>query len=264
MYRIIVYLVVGLMSLMLKAQVSENRQVGSFSKLKVSNSIDVFYTFSTNQSIKVYTDDAQKMACIKTEVANDVLKIYIETKGYSENTKKKKAKGGNNWNNGVSFKVLKVEISGPYLSEITTSAAAEVKLLNPNKIKEVTLKSSSASSIEGSFEVEKMTVDTSSSSDCILQVDAKTVEIESSSSSDVKISGKAEIVEVNSSSSSDCDLKNLQTKEAYVKASSSADVMVSPTILLNAEATSSADVIYYGTPDKISVKESSSGSVTKK
>lgn len=37
MYKIIIYLVVGLMSLMLKAQVSENRKVDSFSKLKVSN-----------------------------------------------------------------------------------------------------------------------------------------------------------------------------------------------------------------------------------
>lgn len=264
MYKIIVYLVMGLMSLMLKAQVSENRQVGSFSKLKVSNSIDVFYTFSTNQSIKVYTDDAQKMTCVKTEVTNDVLKIYIDTKEYFANTKRKKEKSGNNWNNGVSFKILKVEISGPYLSEITTSASAEVKLLNANKAKEVMLKSSSSSSIEGNFEVEKITVDASSSSDCILMLDAKTVKIESSSSSDVKISGKAELVEVNSSSSSDCDLKNLQAKEAYVKASSAADVLVSPTVLLNAEATSSADVIYYGTPAKINLKESSSGSITRK
>ena len=99
------------------------------------------------------------MTCIKTEVENDVLKVYINTKGYFEGTKRKKDKSGNSWDNGVSFKILKVEISGPYLSKITTNAAAEVKFLNPNKVKEVTLKSSSASSIEGSFEVEKMTVD---------------------------------------------------------------------------------------------------------
>lgn len=264
MYRIIIYLVVGLMSLMLRAQVSENRQVESFSKLKVSNTIEVFYTFSTIQSVKVYADDAQKIACVKTETENGVLKVYIDTTEYFKNTKKEKSKSGRNWNNGVSFEVLKVEISGPFLNEITTSTSAEVKLLNTNKAKEVTLKSSSSSSIEGSFEADKITIDNSSSADCDIQVNTPMLLVESSSSADVKVSGKAATVKVGSSSSSDCDLKNLEAKEAYVKANSSADVMIHATALLEAEASSSADIIYYGDPDKIRIKESSSGSVTKK
>ena len=76
----------------LTAQISENREVSDFSKLKVSSSIDVMYTISDKISVTVETDDAEKLKLIKTEVENGTLVLSIDTKDYKSKKKKKKKK----------------------------------------------------------------------------------------------------------------------------------------------------------------------------
>lgn len=97
-----------LASLVAFAQVSENRKVSGFSKLKASQGIDVFYTVSDVNSIKVETDDNERLQMIKTEVDGETLKIFIETK----NAQKLKSKNGKKTKiNGVGFNILKVYVT---------------------------------------------------------------------------------------------------------------------------------------------------------
>ncbi|MFV0530399.1 MAG: head GIN domain-containing protein [Flavobacteriales bacterium] len=261
MKKIIFFTVIFLVSFITKAQVSEDRTVNHFSKLKASTSVDVFYTLSDQKSIKVTTDDNEKLQLIKTKVDDGTLKIYVDTDSYKRKNKKK---SNQNMVNNVSFKVLKVEISGPALESFETTSSAEIKINGINTTHDLAIKCSSSGSISGSFKSRNMIINTSSSSDFIADINTENATIETSSSSDIELKGYVNNLVLDCSSSSDCDLKGLKAKNAKIKASSSSDVIITVVNELEAHASSSAEINYYGNPSIVKVKESSSGKVTNK
>lgn len=261
MTKVIATTTAFLLSLMAFAQVSESRTVAEFSKLKASQGIEVFYTVSTTNSVKVETDDNEKLKYIKTVVAGEMLKVFVENdskNNYSSGNRK-----GRNIN-GINFKILKVFITGKALTEIKASSSASIKLENLNSANQLEIASSSSGSIFGSFDCNDLRIDVSSSGDFKGKVNAKNITIEASSSAGVDLAGKASQVMVKASSSADCNLKDLIAEGAKVKASSSADVTIHTTKFLDAEASSSADINYYGNPSQVDADKSSSGSVNKR
>lgn len=262
MSKIIATTAAVLMSLIAFSQVSEDRKTGEFSKLKASNGVEVLYTVSNTNSIKVEADDTTKMQYIKTEIENGTLAVYVEVGSKNHTSSSKSGKGRNI--NGVNFKTLKVYVSGKALTSIKASASANVKIQNLNSANRLDIATSSSGNISGSFDADNMTVSVSSSGDFKGKVDAKSITIDASSSGDVSLSGKAKQLTINASSSSDVDLKNLIAEKADVKANSSADVTINVTQSLDADASSSADINYYGNPADVKADKSSSGSVSKK
>lgn len=250
---------------LLTAQVSENRTVGNFSKLKASAGIEVFYTISDKISITVETDDAEKMQFIKTEVVGETLEVFVErTNTNLEKSKKKKNKRYRNWINGIEFNILKVTVFGPNLTDIKASSSAKIQLQNVNTSANLDIKVSSSGKITGTFETKNAVIEASSSSGFGANINATTIDIKASSSADVVLKGKATKIFVKASSSSDCKLKNLEVEQATIEASSSAAVAITVTNSLEAKASSSASVSFYGNPANVSKEVSSSGSVTKK
>lgn len=250
-----------LLSLVSFAQVSENRNVSDFSKLKASQGIEVLYTVSNSNSIKVETDDNERLQMIKTEVEGETLKIFVDT----ENGKKPKSKKWNNRTiNGVSFNVIKVYVTGKSLTEIKASSSASIKIQNLNTTERLEVAVSSSGSVSGNFECNDFKADVSSSGDVKGKLSAKTVYVEVSSSGDVTLDGNATSLEVKASSSGDCNLRGLSVVDAKVKASSSADVTLTVSKSLDAAASSSADIDYYGNPSQVNTDKSSSGSVNRR
>jgi hypothetical protein len=266
MLKIIVTLTTFLLSSILMAQVSENREVAAFSKLQASQGIAVFYTISNTISVKVETDNLEKVKHIKTEVENNVLKLYVDSKGYkTKNTKTKISRKNKTLRiNGIDFDFLKITVSGPNLESIKASSSADIKIENWNKTSDLDLAVSSSGSISGSFECSNAIVNASSSGDLAATINATMLEIESSSSADVVLSGKVKKITIKASSSSDCKLKDFEAEEAIIKASSSANVVVTVTKAINATASSSAAITFYGHPSQIEKAESSSGSISNK
>jgi hypothetical protein len=261
MTKLILTITSLLVGLVATAQVSENRNVSDFSKLKASQGIEVFYTVSNSNSIKVETDDNERMQMIKTEVEGQTLKIFVDT----ENSKKPKSKKWNNRTiNGVSFNVIKVYVTGKSLSEIKASSSASIKIQNLNTTERLEVAASSSGSVSGNFECVDFKADVSSSGDIKGNINAKTIYVEVSSSGDVSLDGNATSLEVKASSSGDCNLRGLSVENATVKASSSADVTLTVTKSLEAAASSSADVNYYGNPSQVNADKSSSGSVNRR
>lgn len=260
MFKVIATTTAVLTSLITFAQVSENRTVDGFSKLKASTGIDVFYTVSNTVSVKVETDDNEKLQYIKTEVEGETLKVFVETKKNNYSSSSRKGKNIN----GVHFKTLKVYITGNALTAVKASSSSKIKIENLNSANQIEIVASSSGSVDGNFDCDEMKVDVSSSGDFEGSVNAKTINIESSSSADVDIVGKTTTLEVKASSSSSCNLKSLMSEYAKAKASSSADISLNVTKSLDAEATSSADINYYGNPAQVNAEKSSSGSVNKR
>jgi hypothetical protein len=257
MTKIIISVTLFLMSLISLAQVSENRTVGRFTKLQVAQSIQVFYTISDKISVNVETDDAEKMAVIKTEVVGETLKLFIDTEKYAPLGKKRKNKY-----NDISFKVLKINISGPNLNEIKASSSAKVKVQNLNKTTNISLTVSSSGKIQGNFESDNLTIEGSSSGKVAGEFQGKNIMITSSSSSNISLEGKAVHLKVNTSSSGECNLEQLQVLNAEISASSSSFVSVHVTKALDAEATSSANIKYAGNPAQVTKESNSSGSIS--
>ena len=171
------------------SQVSETRTVSDFSKLKASTSVQVFYTVSNVKSVKVETDDNEKLKFIKTEVENGTLQVFVD----SGNGNNKGSKKGNRTVNGMRFKTLNVYVSGPSLSSVKASSSADIKIENLNSANQVDVAVSSSGSVSGKFNCSEIRIDASSSGDLKAQIDAKSVEVETSSSSDVNLSGKTVI-----------------------------------------------------------------------
>lgn len=246
-----------LVNLLAFGQVSENRTVGDFSKLKTSHGVEVIYTVSDSRSIKVETDDNEKIKFVKTEVEGSTLKIYVD-KG---DGKYKGSKKGKRRIDGINFNVLKVTVSGPSLQAIKSSSSSSVKLQNTNFAKQIDLDVSSSGSISGKFNCENMVIEASSSGDLDADIQAKTIAVESSSSADVNLSGKTKKLTVKSSSSSSFKGDKLAADDVTANASSSADINLHVLKTLDARASSSADINYHGNPSQVTKDQSSSGSV---
>lgn len=256
MTKLIILLATTLLSLVVSAQVSENRTVSDFSNLKVATGVQVSYTISNFKSILVETDDNEKLQFIKTEVENGALKIFVDMGG-------KNYKGSKSRNN-INFNILKVTIFGPSLKSFKASSSGQIKIENLNASDNLEIGASSSGSISGKFKATDVTVDVSSSSKFKGDVEAKLVVLESSGSAEIEIRGKAEKVTASSSSSSSCNTKDLVVETAEVKVSSSADISVYASKSLDAKASSSGNVFYYGNPTQVFADKSSSGSVNRK
>jgi hypothetical protein len=97
----------------------------------------------------------------------------------------------------------------------------------------------------------------SGSGDVTLELTVKSLSVHTSGSGDVTLSGTADVFTFASSGSSDLRARQLQSREATIECSGSADVEVSVRQRLNVNISGSGSVAYAGNPE---VKSSISGS----
>lgn len=263
MIRVILFTTTLLFSLLANAQISENRTVGSFSKIKVSSGINLIYTQSSSQEVKVETDDAVKMQYIKTEIEGSTLRVYLDTKNALKSEKKRKRKNYSSYN-GVDFDVLNVYVSNTLVDDFKVSSSASLIVKNSLSSKNLFIDCSSSGSFSGTVKCTAAMIEVSSSADVDANITADTIDVKLSSSADARLSGSTEKVTIKSSSSSDCKARDLVSRNAVVESSSSSDVDVYASEKLYASASSSASISYYGNPANVDKQESSSGSVTKR
>jgi len=205
--------------------VSEDRNISSnFEIIKVQQGITLYLTQGNLTNIKVEADD-NIIDLLVTEISNNELKIYFE-----KNVSKAKARN--------------VYLTTSDISKLKTSSGARVKSENTIQTTTLNLDSSSGSSIK-------------------VHVNAKEVNSESSSGSHIKIYGKTKRFSANSSSGSSIDADELESFEAYTKASSGSNINVNVSGQLTATASSGGDIDYEGTPTSINKNTSSGGSVSR-
>lgn len=263
MTRVILFTTALLLSVLTHAQVSEKRTVGAFSKIKVSSGIELIYTQSSTQEIKVETDDNERMSYVKTEIEGSTLRVYLNTENAPKSKKKRKGKNYNSFNN-VNFDVLRVYVSNTLVDDFSVNSSASLLIKNSLKAENLVVECSSSGSFTGTIKCTTATIEVSSSADLDANIIADTIEVKASSSADARLSGTAEKVTIKSSSSSDCKAGGLIAKTAVVESSSSSDVDVYASEKLSASASSSASINYFGNPKNVDKNESSSGSVTRR
>jgi hypothetical protein len=210
---------------------TETRQVSNFKGIKVSTGIDLYITMGTVEEVKIVADD-EIIDDLITEVKDGTLKIYM-----------KQSNNWFNWNSGNQTR--KAYVTVKELQEIHASSGSDVQS-------------------ENTLNGESLKVSASSGSEINLDIHYKNFSLDTSSGSDAKISGKTKNFEVEASSGSDIKAQDLESTICKVKVSSGSDATVNVTDELYANASSGADVYYYGNPQTKDINESSGGDIKHK
>lgn len=252
------------------AQVKDTRKVEDFSKVKVSQSIKLDFTYGGSKSVVVEVENKEDLQYIKTEVSsNGQLRVFVDTPKSFKN---------------IKISNIRVYVSNPSLDEVAVSSSAKFTLLNTVKSKSfkvaasssskydgalvqtdnLVLDASSSAKISGSFEVSN-TSDLSASSSSHIEVQLKTnkADLASSSSAKLSLSGNANSVNATVSSSASIKASEYKTKQLIAKASSSGFIDMEVSEELSGKASSSGKIIYRGNAKVITNAVSSGGQIKK-
>lgn len=249
MIKFIISLTVALASIVCQAQVSENRTVGTFSKIDVETGISVVFTESKINAIQVEADNAESLGKILTEVKDNVLKIHLKS-----NT------GRHNRN-----KILRVAISGDNVNNFKAGSGASVKLVNGINVSNATINLDSGAAFTGNINAaETTTFHAGSGSSFKGKITTDTFKAKIDSGAAVHLSGKAKTATFNTGSGASCHAEKFTAATATVNADSASVTDITVTEYLKANASSTAVIRYYGNPKKVDAKKDSLGVISKK
>jgi hypothetical protein len=148
------------------------------------------------------------------------------------------------YNNYDNVKSKKIIVRMPKIVSLESTSGSTLKSGNILNSEDITLKSSSGSSLEVEVEADKVTLETSSGSE-------------------QKVTGKALKVFTASSSGSHIDANGLLANEVKAQASSGSSTTVNAAVLLDGKASSGSSITYLNSPKEVRKEESSGGSVSK-
>lgn len=205
--------------------ITKERNVESFTGIKVSSGIDVYLKQGNKEAISVEADE-NLQEYILTEVSGDILNVYTDVNIRDAERKR-------------------VYVTIKEVDYIKTSSAGDVFGETPIKSDRIDLSASSAGDIK-------------------LEIYAKEIEINVSSSGDITLSGETDLLKVDLSSAGDLNAFNLIAKEADISVSSAGDADINVSEKLTARASSAGDINYKGNPKNVDAHSSSAGSIHKR
>lgn len=227
------------------AQINETRVVENFTAIKASSNVNVVYTQGPTQSV-VVSWEKDLMKYLKVEAKNNILRIYIDTDKYFKK---------------IDTSKLLVSVTNKGIGSVTVSSSATFSIKNNLNVSLLKINTSSSSDFSGTVTCNSIFIDASSSSNVALNLSTQDIAVNLSSSSTVDLKGKTNNLAIDASSSSNCDAKELISNVAQVLATTSSEVNLVGLKSIDASASTSASIKYYGKSEKVKVTESTSGSV---
>lgn len=203
---------------------TEKRNVGNFTGVKASGSIDVEITNGDSYSVSAEDDD-NVLPYIITEVNNGILNVHY--------------KDGISINNDHA----KVYVIAPSLDNLISSGSADI---------------TSQDIIKNSQQIK---IDISGSGDVKTGVDAPQVDVSVSGSGNVSLNGRTKDFTCQVSGSGDINCGSLESENTTVTVSGSGNAHVFASVHLSATARGSGDIFYRGSPSNPEIHTSGSGSV---
>jgi hypothetical protein len=196
----------------------------SFSIVDVSNKIDAEILISTSPKVVIEADE-NLIDHIMIEVKGNTLSISSDKRIRLARSKK-------------------VMVYCNNLKEINASSASNVFVSKPLQIDNLTITGTSAAELD-------------------ISGDFKYLNINGSSGSDITLSGTTKSLSVNLSSAADLNAYDLKAEKANVDVSSASDAKINVSKEAYLRASSAADITYKGSPEIIDSKSSSAGDIKK-
>lgn len=225
MKSILALVLFGFVPFQLIAQEIQNRNVGSFSGIKVAEGIDVYVKKGEKESVRVEVTGTSADNII-TEVSGSYLKVHMKS---------------GNFRGRINAKVYVTYVKLEKFSASSAGSIFSEGVVRGNKIE---IQASSAGNIE-------------------LNLEVGSVEVSCSSAGQVELQGKANSLVADASSAGQIDAYDLDAKKVDAEASSGASLKISAEESLKAHASSGGSIRYRGNPSKSVTNSSSGGSVKK-
>ena len=206
------------------AQEVEERSIGSFDGLKVSEGIDVYLKKGSKEALKLEVRGTN-IDNVITEVSGGYLRIHMREGRYRDRS-------------------VKVYVTYVKLEKIAASSAANVFSDGTISGKRLVISASSAASVD-------------------LPIDVEELDVSASSAADVGLRGKAKNVELDASSAGEVDSYHLEADEVRSTASSAGTIKLSVRKSINARASTGGSIRWRGNPTQSNTNSSSGGSVRK-
>lgn len=202
------------------------RNVGSFSEISVSSSIDLYLSNDDKETVVVSAREPYLRDRIITRINGNRLEIFFEYKGKM------------NWTDMR----LKAYVSFKTLNKIRASGSSDVY-------------------VNGLIRSENLEIGLSGSSDFSGALDVKNLKLDQSGSSDSKISGRAATVDIDLSGASDVKAFDLAVQQCKIDLSGSSDVSITCNGEMTVSASGASDVKYKGSGVIREIRTSGSSSV---
>lgn len=205
---------------------TENRTIDAdFNSIEVSNAIDLIIEQGNDKKVVVEADDNLQNS-ITTKVENGVLIV------------------GCDYNSFTNIESKKVIVRIPLIEELQASSASTIRSANTLKGEKISLRSSSAASIN-------------------VKIEADNITSKSSSGSTISMNGLALHLDATASSGSTINSFDLLSNEVNAKSSSGSSIYVHPIVSLTAKASSGSSITYNTIPKTIEKNSSSGGSISR-
>lgn len=216
----------GITSLFAKDNYTETRTVRAYETISVCCGIDIYLTEGTHSDLKIEVSHEGLLSGLITEVRGNQLSVSYDDKKFKRprNTK------------------IKIYTSASNLKAIEASSAGGVYSQTSLKAADIRLSATSGGDIK-------------------LELTAQRVDCSTSSGSDIVLKGTAQSANLKATSGSDIDLSGMTVQTVDADATSGSDIKVHAVKEINGRASSGADVIYTGNPEKVNKKQSSGGTV---
>ncbi len=199
----------------------------SFSSIEVSSGIHLYLSKGGEETVAVSAAEEKNRDNIKTEVDNNVLKIFYRGDA-----------GRSNYGRRIT-----VYVSYKNLEQINASGACNVLAADEINVPIFGLKLSGASDFKGKLKVNDFS-------------------IKVSGASDAKISGTAKNSYVECNGASDLKAFELETETATIKASGASDVSITVTKEITANASGASNITYKGGAELKGKKSGGSSAVS--
>lgn len=209
------------------AQKTENRNLNSFSSVKVSGGFEVVIQQGNKESIEI-TASGIDLQDIITEVEGGTLKVRTKNDSWS-------------WKNNYEVSMV---ITYKALESFTSSGSSKVKTKSTIKSNQFELTLSGSGNFEGKIDTQKLAITISGSGD-------------------VELSGSAKEQSIELSGSGDVEALELQSSIAKIRITGSGNAKVSVSEQLDGQVSGSGDIRFAGNPEKQLFKTTGSGSIKK-
>ncbi len=190
---------------------AQQRNVGSFSEISVSGSIDLYLSPDDHQVVVVSARDEALRDRIVTRVNGNKLEISFDSKGLSMKSDMR----------------LKAYVSFRELTDLSANGSSDIF-------------------VNGVIKSDRLNLHITGSSDFSGALDVNRLDLHQSGSSDSKISGRASMVKVHLSGASDMKAFDLNAEICNVDVSGASDVSVTVSKELYVHATGASDIRYKG------------------
>jgi hypothetical protein len=226
---------------------TETRKLANFEEIEVQSVVKLIYSEGPTFLVKVETDNQEIAKLIETNIIKNKLVVGVKK------TKK-----------SAQFKVLNVYVTAPKVKKFSANSASKIDFKTVINQEKLVINLVSASNASGILKSKSIVLNLSSASEAHFQIESENSNIIMSGASSLEMKGTVQKNKIQLSGSSVFYGQSLNSKETKVICSGASLAKINCTEILEATASGSSDIQFWGKPNYKSILKKEASSIIKK